>query len=244
MEPFQELFLSHFTCYWLLCGYFTVKDFCFTKGTIVKQSSQLTRIVLKKPTGFQLVKTCINSLLNQLVTYTLLSLCYPSIYSKLPPISLLSIGTSICMIPFWSVLSDFYFYGLHRLIHMIRPLYIAIHSVHHMGNDNSVATSTLDAHVVEHLFVNVGATGVGPLIMALFVVPPHAVLIVWSMLATINGVTGHAGYIFSSIHVLHHIYGNCNFGVFPYYSDQLFGTYRTLESAPGNDVRTTVRNTH
>lgn len=218
LKPYQEISLAHICTYWLLCGMFTLLD--------CTQVGQRNRIISRRPLKSQLIKTCANSILNQIVTVTLLYLLYSPVDELLPEFTVMSGLWWLSMLPAWIFLADLYFYITHRIAHWVRPIYRHIHYIHHMGNDNTVATATLDAHVLEHVICNLGAALVGPYTLSYFYLPPHPILVLWTVFVTTNGVTGHAGYRQSTQHVLHHIYGACNFGSFPYIIDRMMGSYK------------------
>ena len=129
-----------------------------------------------------------------------------------------------------SILSEFFFYGLHRLVHT-KPLYW-IHKHHHNYKYNSFS-------IVNHYL--------HPIEIMLFIIPPALppillgshLMIVWIYAIITNwlGAYIHSGYQFTILdkllmirskdHDIHHIRPKHNFGtgLFNSFIDKLFGTY-------------------
>ena len=134
-----------------------------------------------------------------------------------------------------SILSEFLFYGLHRLVHL--PKLYWIHKHHHCYKYNSFS-------IVNHYL--------HPIEIILFIIPPALppilcqshLMIVWVYAIITNWVGAyiHSGYEFplletilcikSRDHDIHHIRPKKNFSTGLFYSlvDRLFGTYLHLSS--------------
>ncbi len=130
---------------------------------------------------------------------------------------------------------DFYFYWVHRLIH-IEPLYTWIHKTHHYStapNPLSSSAMTPIEGVAEGLMI--------PTFLVLFTVHETSTYFILPF-ATIMGLYVHCGYEFMPrwwyqnrltswfitpmFHDQHHQYFTCNYGAFTTIWDKLFGTVR------------------
>lgn len=130
---------------------------------------------------------------------------------------------------FWSVawhyiayvvLADQWFYWTHRYMHVNKSLFSYVHSIHHEWT-HPMAISTMYAHPLEHIVVNLGAILVGPFLLPM---PMHFVRI-WGLVAMINSMMAHSGIKgLSASHDIHHRKLKYNFGVLDL-SDRMYDTY-------------------
>ena len=138
---------------------------------------------------------------------------------------------------FIMILSDAYNYWCHRMLHC--PfLYSKVHKVHHEYK-NPICISAAYFSFVEHLFVNMIATGLGPAILG---TKCHVVTFwLWVIFQNIESVDAHCGYEFpwSPIRVLpmaaggeyhnfHHSKNVGNFGSYFTFWDTVCGTNRVF----------------
>ncbi|MGY3591834.1 sterol desaturase/sphingolipid hydroxylase (fatty acid hydroxylase superfamily) [Bradyrhizobium sp. USDA 4341] len=128
--------------------------------------------------------------------------------------------------PMWN---SFYFYWVHRLIHL-GPLYHLIHKVHHK-NVNPGPWSGVSMHPIENLMLFAG-------VLIYFVIPSHPLhAMCYFMREALGPAKGHCGFHKIVIgddksidtdhyyHYLHHKYFEVNYGgdrLFPF--DDWFGT--------------------
>jgi sterol desaturase/sphingolipid hydroxylase (fatty acid hydroxylase superfamily) len=149
------------------------------------------------------------------------------------PSSVAGWAWAIVAVPVALMLHDFYFYWMHRLIH-IDWIYPHVHKVHHLSTNPS-PLAALSFHPLEAL---IEAAGV---IVILTLVPlPLPSLIAFGFLAFAFNVLGHLGYeVFparllasafgrwmnsSTSHNLHHRTFRFNYGLYTLIWDRLFGT--------------------
>lgn len=130
------------------------------------------------------------------------------------------------LIPFWE---SFYFYWIHRLIH-IPFLYKHIHAVHHR-NINVGPWSGLSMHPAEHA-IYLGS------VLIHFVVGAHPLHIIFHLqYYTLTAVTTHSGFqglvikdknrlaLGTFHHQMHHRYFECNYGSLEIPWDKWFGSF-------------------
>ncbi|MEM6465653.1 MAG: sterol desaturase family protein [Pseudomonadota bacterium] len=129
-------------------------------------------------------------------------------------------------IPFWE---SFYFYWIHRLLH-VPMLYRHVHALHHR-NINVGPWSGLSMHPVEHLlFLGSG--------LIHFIVPAAPVHILFHMqYLTLTAATTHCGFeglvmkdknrlkLGTFHHQMHHRYFECNYGSLEAPWDLFFGSF-------------------
>lgn len=147
---------------------------------------------------------------------------------------------------FIMVLSDTYNYWCHRMFHW--PfLYSTVHKVHHEYT-NPICISAAYFSFVEHLVVNMGATGLGP---ALLGNKCHVVTFwLWIIFQNFESVDAHCGYEFpwSPIRVLpmaaggeyHNFHHSKNVGNFESYFtfwDTVCGTNRVFRKSLEKKLR-------
>lgn len=120
---------------------------------------------------------------------------------------------------------DFLEYGLHRLLHHPRLLWI--HRVHHQFQ-RPTAIATFYQHPIE--FILQSAIAVLPGLA--FGLHPFVTLIFTLMLA-VHGCLSHLGvrgwptpapFVNLEYHYQHHLYHNVNYGAWTFWPDRLFGT--------------------
>ncbi|MFT5220058.1 MAG: lathosterol oxidase [Planctomycetota bacterium] len=129
-------------------------------------------------------------------------------------------------IPIWET---FYFYLIHRLLH-IPMLYRRFHSLHHR-NTNVGPWSGLSMHPVEHVLF-LGS------VMIHWLIPANPALIIYHLqYFTLTAATTHAGFegieqggkkrlaLGTFHHQLHHRYYECNYGGLEIPWDKWFGSF-------------------
>ena len=130
---------------------------------------------------------------------------------------------------------DFYFYWVHRLIH-IEPLYTWIHKTHHY----SIAPNPLSSSSMSPIEGSLEGLIV-PLFLATFTVHEQSMYFILPF-ATLMGLYVHCGYEFlprwwyksplsswfitPMFHDQHHQYFTCNYGAYTTIWDKVFGTVR------------------
>jgi len=130
------------------------------------------------------------------------------------------------LVPIWE---SFYFYWIHRLIH-IPFLYRHVHALHHR-NINVGPWSGLSMHPVEHA-IYLGSVFIH------FVVGAHPLHIIFHLqFYTLSAVTTHSGYqgllikdrnrlsLGTFHHQMHHRYFECNYGSLEIPWDKWFGSF-------------------
>jgi len=130
------------------------------------------------------------------------------------------------LIPVWE---SFYFYWIHRLLH-VPFLYKHVHALHHR-NINVGPWSGLSMHPVEHL-IFLGS------VLIHFVVPASPVHILYHMqYLTLTAATTHCGFegvvmndknrlkLGTFHHQMHHRYFECNYGSLEVPWDEVFGSF-------------------
>lgn len=130
------------------------------------------------------------------------------------------------LIPLWE---SFYFYWIHRLLH-VPFLYKRVHALHHR-NINVGPWSGLSMHPVEHV-IFLGS------VLIHFIVPANPVHILYHMqYLTLTAATTHCGFeglvvkdknrlkLGTFHHQMHHRYFECNYGSLEVPWDKLFGSF-------------------
>jgi sterol desaturase/sphingolipid hydroxylase (fatty acid hydroxylase superfamily) len=136
------------------------------------------------------------------------------------PVEYERILLSVAMLPLVVVLSDMYFYCVHRVFHSV---FWAYHRRHHSGTVQ--IAKSLDADMIEHLVANLGSFVVPFLLLPTF---NTYVLHLWVAISTINTCISHAEKRMwgdKGVHHNHHARRNCNYGTGFYILDRLFGSY-------------------
>jgi len=136
-------------------------------------------------------------------------------------------------IVFFMICDDFFFYWIHRILHL-KQVYSIIHKKHHEYNI-TVSIAAEYAHPLEFVFSNLLPFAMGPKILGSQV--HFATHLLWLIIRSMETVDGHSGYEFSwspyrllplsgsSIyHNFHHSNNVGNFGSFFTYWDTLCGT--------------------
>ncbi len=139
------------------------------------------------------------------------------------PIEYNNLIVSVSLLPFLISSADIYFYMTHRFAH--KYLWF-IHKYHHRGKN--FAVKSLDAHMLEHLFCNLGSIIFGIyLLKYLTVILNIYVICLWICLITINTCLTHTElYDNNGDHLIHHKYLHFNYGIGFYTMDKFFGTYK------------------
>ena len=132
----------------------------------------------------------------------------------------------ILLIPLWE---SFYFYWIHRMIH-IPFLYKHVHSVHHR-NINVGPWSGMSMHPVEHA-IYLGS------VLIHFLIGAHPLHIIFHLqYYTLTAVTTHTGFqglvvkdknrlaLGTFHHQMHHRYFECNYGSLEMPWDKWFGSF-------------------
>lgn len=140
------------------------------------------------------------------------------------------------LIPVWE---SFYFYWIHRLLH-VPPLYRHVHALHHR-NINVGPWSGLSMHPVEHV-IYLGS------VLIHWIVAAHPVHILFHLqYYTLTAVTTHSGFegllvrdanrlkLGTFHHQLHHRYFECNYGSLEIPWDRFFGSFH--DGTPDADAR-------
>lgn len=130
------------------------------------------------------------------------------------------------LVPVWE---SFYFYWIHRLLH-VPFLYQHVHSLHHR-NVNVGPWSGLSMHPVEHI-IFLGS------VLIHFVVAAHPIHILYHMqYLALTAVTTHTGFeglvvkdknrlnLGTFHHQMHHRYFECNYGSLEIPWDKFFGSF-------------------
>ena len=130
------------------------------------------------------------------------------------------------LIPAWE---SFYFYWIHRLLH-VPFLYKHVHALHHR-NINVGPWSGLSMHPIEHI-IYLGT------VLIHWVVAAHPVHILFHLqYYTLTAVTTHTGFeglvvkdenrlkLGTFHHQMHHRYFECNYGSLEIPCDKLFGSF-------------------
>ena len=137
------------------------------------------------------------------------------------------------MVPVALLLHDFYFYWMHRAVHLPK-IYPLVHRVHHLSTNPS-ALSAFAFHPLEAILEAAGVIA----IIAVLPMPAPS-LIAFGLLAFVFNVMGHLGYelapksfLVSSVgcwlnsatsHNTHHRKFRVNYGLYTLIWDRLFGT--------------------
>ena len=142
------------------------------------------------------------------------------------PFSTLWLIGIIFFIPIWET---FYFYLIHRLLH-VPVLYKFAHSLHHR-NTNVGPWSGFSMHPFEHLIYLAS-------VLIHFLIPSHPLLIIFHLqFYALSAATTHTGFagllagdkkwidLGTFHHQLHHRYFECNFGALEIPWDKWFGSF-------------------
>jgi sterol desaturase/sphingolipid hydroxylase (fatty acid hydroxylase superfamily) len=188
--------MVHVTAYWIT-AYPTLKAHCETphnRATVCP--------------------TVISVLQNQFVWTPLVAV--PLLY-LFPPAPFLShsFATSVMQFVGCVVLTDIFFYLLHRLFHC-RYLY-RFHAHHHTWHSPE-GFAAFDAHPAEHVFINVL-----PVLAATIVTQcDWYMLCVWIVFVSVSSVEAHT---VDGNHTVHHRRRNVNYGVGLMLMDRVLGTW-------------------
>lgn len=124
------------------------------------------------------------------------------------------------------LMTEVWFYHVHRLLHENKRLYGMIHKKHHTWTAPVAIVSTF-AHPVEHIGVNLLSVGVGPYLCGAHPLTALA----YGLVFAIGACGHHSGYWSDDLgmHDLHHEAFNVNYGN-AHILDFLYGTYRLKDS--------------
>ena len=125
-----------------------------------------------------------------------------------------------------SICHSIYFYIAHRMFH-INILYKNIHYIHHR-NIITLPYTVIDAHILEHIFINIFSVVCGLIIWDCH----RESFMIWIWIATISSVKTHSCIIRKNSpkkHDLHHLLKHVNYGSGYKFMDKLFNTYKVYE---------------
>jgi len=133
---------------------------------------------------------------------------------------------------FFLLVTEAWFYHVHRLFHENKLLYAKVHKVHHTWKA-PVALVTTYTHPAEHILVNLLSISLGPLLLGSH--PTVALAFTW--LFSVGAMGHHSGYWSDDLgmHDLHHESFNVNYGN-AHILDCIYGTYRTKSTAPRRKI--------
>lgn len=162
-----------------------------------------------------------NMVLVTVYTAAMLMLLPASAFSSDLP----STGKVVADVVMFFVCFEVYAYHGHRMLHNVKSLFQAIHSVHHRYESQPFALGLLCAHPLEITLLNFTAAHLGFVIMG-----THFLMVI--LLGFINvglAAADHSGFLFHDsfgVHDFHHQLHHFNFGVYGV-MDALYGTLRT-----------------
>ena len=192
------MFWYHFFAYWttvLVCTW------CDSQHLFTKFSWR--RLENAKPEGWDFASVFFNQFC---LTWPLVHLVQPwtnQIYQAASWSSWMAYAIGLL------VIEEVCFYYSHKLLH--KPFwYSKIHWWHRRWTE-PVAAMAISAHPVEHILSNLLPLAAGIILLQ----TPPQVSVIWIIIATINAVLSHSGYLTWSQgkHDLHHKYRNGNYGV-------------------------------
>lgn len=215
-------FFLHYGIYWFVSAFFYLMDMTIYKLDIVEHYKQ-NRITQ------QYWSYCWTSaksaFLNQIfITWPLIYFFEDYMVDSNMEFSFISASIKLF---FYMMCADFWFFTFHIACHKIPIIYKKIHKFHHRVFTTS-AVSALDAHPLEHLFVNLGSVAFGPLLW----LGDMWTIAIWIVLATGNTCFSHSGFrgsIFGRSHNIHHRLCKYNYGIGFNLFDRIFGEYFMIE---------------
>jgi len=147
---------------------------------------------------------------------------------RLPSSFVVAWQTAFCM-----VVTEIWFYHVHRLFHENKHLYAMVHKLHHTWPAPVAIVATF-AHPVEHIGCNLASILLGPLLCGAHPVTTMAYTLVFA----IGAYAHHSGYWSDDLgmHDYHHEAFNVNYGN-AHLLDFLYGTYRTRPAAANGAAR-------
>ena len=166
-----------------------------------------------------------NLIINNIIGYFVLrNVNFISFNSKIYYLDTYYIFNIIFCLLFCILMTDIWFYTTHRLFHKIPFLYKNIHSQHHYYVE-PFAFSGIECHFIEHIFINICSTSIGMYLLAINNILSIEFIKLWFLLVAISTTFTHSGYIFfNDVHFNHHLYLKYNYGISPYFCDNLFNT--------------------
>jgi len=137
--------------------------------------------------------------------------------AELPSTQALAAQTGFCFI-----VSEVAFFLIHKAMHDSKYLYARIHKQHHTFTAPVALVATY-CHPLEHISANLGAKGVGTMLLAVgsvvlerpsLAMHPAAYL-AWTLMMHVHGYAVHCGYWSEDMgfHDLHHEKFNFNYGI-------------------------------
>jgi len=153
------------------------------------------------------------------------------------------VGFARYFVYFWAymLVVEFGVYWAHRTLHEVKPLYKALHRVHHVYNKEHTLSpfAGLAFHPID------GIIQAAPYVVALFFVPmhmfTHEVLLFKTAVWTTNihdCIDGHTEPIMgAAYHTVHHTLYNVNYGHYFTYMDQIFGTVKVPGAPPAKKAK-------
>lgn len=213
----MDLIKTHLITYWTTSGSFLLADYIVSKYN--KDTQYKYNIIDNR-----YWKHCYQSLKSSLFNQIFITI--PVIYYfkdiRIHNFKNTSYLKEFAKLVFYMFISDIYFFCLHYFFHKNKFLYKNIHKYHHRVRYTS-AISALDAHPIEHIFINLGAVLCGPLLLRGY----HKMLILWVFISTFNPIKAHSGYKrFSKRHFNHHLYSKYNYGHGINFMDRIFKTLK------------------
>ena len=126
----------------------------------------------------------------------------------------------------WYIVSDLWFYFIHKSFHYFPSLYW-LHSLHHKMKP---CLFSFNCSFIEHLVCNVGSW----CISAILIPTPVWFLYTTVIVSTAFSMLSHSGLCCQRNHLLHHDFPKYNFGI-NYIADRILGTWNDGQN---NDNKT------
>lgn len=216
----MELIYIHIFTYWGLSIFFFILDYiCYKTETVEKYKKNK---ITKKYWNY-CYDSAKSALYNQIFV-TLPILYYINYYSNIIFYDYYTFINEIYKFLFYIFCIDIWFFTFHYLFHKIPFLYQKIHKFHHRESIPS-AVSALDAHIIEHLLINISSILIGPILWPGY----YLTIYFYIFLTTANSCISHSGYknyLVGEEHNIHHKMTKYNYGIGLYLLDKLFGTYK------------------
>lgn len=216
----MNLIYIHIFTYWgisLICFLF---DYIFYKTNLVDKYKH--NKITNKYWSY-CYDSAKSAALNQIYV-TMPLLYYINNYSNILFYDYYNLLNEIYKFCFYIFCIDIWFFTTHYLFHKIPILYKNIHKFHHRTSIPS-AVSALDAHIIEHLLVNIMSILIGPVLWPGY----YITIYIYIFVTTANSCISHSGYKSSLVgieHNIHHRLSKYNYGTGLYLLDKLFNTYK------------------
>ena len=216
----MELIFIHLCSYWGLSIFFLTLDYiCYKTNTVDKYKKNK---ITNKYWNY-CYDSAKNAALNQ-ICVTLPVLYYINNYSNILFYDNYTLLNEIYKMCFYIFCIDIWFFSFHYLFHKIPILYKNIHKFHHRESIPS-AVSALEAHILEHLIINILSILIGPILCPGY----YLTIYIYIFITTANSCISHSGYnspLVGIEHNIHHNFSKYNYGVGLYLLDRLFKTYK------------------